>query len=299
MFVAVVETGSFTQAARQLGVSPGQASKLIARLEADLGVQSLMRSTRAIAAKELGSAYYERVRALLGEYEALDGGIARRRARRRGDDLAGLGPMWADRLPDTAFASPDGADPFDHDPTGQARQWFSVTGVTPHNRFARIVAARDAFDRCLAEIVERHGFAGRLDRVAMAGFSQGSIMALDAVVSGRSCGGGGGVFGPVGLAADTGRHRNASAVDPWNRRSRHSVSGRRRGATGVAGPWHGRGFAPCSGGAAHDHAGWRGRCLFAQPSGGQGGGLTGPLFCSGADRCHGGGAMPGIWIMPA
>jgi len=38
MFAAVMETGSFVQAARRLGTSYGQASKLVSRLEADLGV---------------------------------------------------------------------------------------------------------------------------------------------------------------------------------------------------------------------------------------------------------------------
>ena len=39
MYVAVYETGSFSAAARRLGVSSGQASKLVSKLESDLGVQ--------------------------------------------------------------------------------------------------------------------------------------------------------------------------------------------------------------------------------------------------------------------
>lgn len=38
MFVAVLDTGSFARAARRLGTSGGQASKLVSRLESDLGV---------------------------------------------------------------------------------------------------------------------------------------------------------------------------------------------------------------------------------------------------------------------
>ena len=38
MFAAVMETGSFVQASRRLGTSSGQASMLVSRLEADLGV---------------------------------------------------------------------------------------------------------------------------------------------------------------------------------------------------------------------------------------------------------------------
>lgn len=54
MFIAVMETGSFTAAAQRLGTSHGQASKLISRLEQHLGVQLFRRSTRALAADEKG-----------------------------------------------------------------------------------------------------------------------------------------------------------------------------------------------------------------------------------------------------
>ena len=49
MFVAVMETGSFAAAAARLGTSSGQASKLVSRLEAELGVRLLNR--------RLGSAF--------------------------------------------------------------------------------------------------------------------------------------------------------------------------------------------------------------------------------------------------
>lgn len=75
MFVAVLETGSFAAAARKLGTSSGQASKLISRLEADLGVQLVKRTTRALAATEVGLAYFERIRPLLDEFDALDAAV--------------------------------------------------------------------------------------------------------------------------------------------------------------------------------------------------------------------------------
>lgn len=84
-----------------------------------------------------------------------------------------------------AVEAPDAPEPFDQAPAGPGRQWFSVAGVTAQNRAARIAAARDGFDATLRAIVQRHGLADRLDRVALLGFSQGSIMALDAVVTGR------------------------------------------------------------------------------------------------------------------
>ncbi|MFS2223548.1 LysR family transcriptional regulator [Pantoea sp. B65] len=75
MFVAVMETGSFTSAALRLGTSHGQASKLISRLEQLLGVQLFRRSTRSLTATDVGIAYYERVRILLKDYDALDDSV--------------------------------------------------------------------------------------------------------------------------------------------------------------------------------------------------------------------------------
>jgi len=75
MFVAVLDAGSFAAAARRLGVSTGQASKLVARLESDLGAQLLKRTTRALAPTEIGLAYGERMKALLEEFDALDASV--------------------------------------------------------------------------------------------------------------------------------------------------------------------------------------------------------------------------------
>ncbi|HEU0034628.1 MAG TPA: LysR family transcriptional regulator [Kofleriaceae bacterium] len=70
-FVRVVETGGFTRAAAALGVPPSSVSRRVARLEAELGVRLLERTTRSIALTDAGRAYYERVReALAGLAEA-------------------------------------------------------------------------------------------------------------------------------------------------------------------------------------------------------------------------------------
>lgn len=75
MFVAVMETGSFVGAAARLGASSGQASKLVSRLEGELGVRLLNRTTRAVSATEAGRAYFERIRTLLEEFDGLDRAI--------------------------------------------------------------------------------------------------------------------------------------------------------------------------------------------------------------------------------
>jgi len=75
MFVAVLEAGSFSKAAQTLGTSSGQASKLVSKLEAELGVQLLNRTTRALSPTEVGQAYFERIKALLDDFDALDASV--------------------------------------------------------------------------------------------------------------------------------------------------------------------------------------------------------------------------------
>jgi len=63
MFVAVVETASFTAAAGRLGLPKSSVSRAIARLEDAMGVRVLHRTTRKVAPSTAGKALYEKVRA--------------------------------------------------------------------------------------------------------------------------------------------------------------------------------------------------------------------------------------------
>jgi DNA-binding transcriptional LysR family regulator len=65
LFVRVVETGSFSAAARDLKLGQPAISKTIAGLEDRLGVRLLVRSTRQLSPTDAGVAFYERaVRAI-------------------------------------------------------------------------------------------------------------------------------------------------------------------------------------------------------------------------------------------
>ncbi|MEI2266607.1 LysR family transcriptional regulator [Erwinia sp. CGal63] len=75
MLVAVMELGSFAAAAERLGTSSGQASKLVSRLESELGVQLLKRSTRALFPTEIGQAYFDRIKTILDDFDALDASV--------------------------------------------------------------------------------------------------------------------------------------------------------------------------------------------------------------------------------
>jgi DNA-binding transcriptional LysR family regulator len=75
MLVAVMELGSFAAAAERMGTSSGQASKLVSRLESELGVQLLKRSTRALFPTEIGQAYFDRIKSILDDFDALDASV--------------------------------------------------------------------------------------------------------------------------------------------------------------------------------------------------------------------------------
>lgn len=69
---AVAEAGSFSAAARRLGVSPPAATRLIAALEARLGVRLLTRTTRRVALTEAGARLHADAARILGELEAAE-----------------------------------------------------------------------------------------------------------------------------------------------------------------------------------------------------------------------------------
>ena len=60
LLVATVETGSFSRAARRLGVTPSAVSRRVMRLERELGVALLARTTRSLRLTEDGQAFYAR-----------------------------------------------------------------------------------------------------------------------------------------------------------------------------------------------------------------------------------------------
>jgi phospholipase/carboxylesterase len=91
-----------------------------------------------------------------------------------GNDLIEIGRQWRGLLPDALFVSPHAPDICAQAPSG--RQWFPLTMRDPAERWRGAVSARPALDAFLdAELA-----AAGLDdgRLALVGFSQGSMMAL-------------------------------------------------------------------------------------------------------------------------
>jgi DNA-binding transcriptional LysR family regulator len=65
LFVRVVELGSFSKAAADLGIGQPSATKLVAQLEEKLGARLLHRSTHGVTPTEIGSLYYEKCRLIV------------------------------------------------------------------------------------------------------------------------------------------------------------------------------------------------------------------------------------------
>jgi LysR family transcriptional regulator for bpeEF and oprC len=84
VFVRVVETGGITRAAERLQLPKATVSTLLQRLEAELGVKLLNRTTRHVGATADGAAYYERCVEILASIRETEESLATRRAAPRG-----------------------------------------------------------------------------------------------------------------------------------------------------------------------------------------------------------------------
>ena len=69
-FTLVVQEGSLAGAARLLGISSPAVSKQLSRLESELGLELLSRSTRSLKLTDVGSNYYQQCLRILEEVEA-------------------------------------------------------------------------------------------------------------------------------------------------------------------------------------------------------------------------------------
>lgn len=76
-FVEVVEHGGFTEAARRLNLSKSIVSRRVARLEEDLGVRLLSRTTRGVAPTEAGLEFKLRGERVLADLEEARDAVAR------------------------------------------------------------------------------------------------------------------------------------------------------------------------------------------------------------------------------
>jgi DNA-binding transcriptional LysR family regulator len=78
VFEAVARTASFSAAANELGIPKSSASRSVAKLEDELGVQLLFRTTRRVSLSAAGTALYDRLTPLLRSVKAVLGELPER-----------------------------------------------------------------------------------------------------------------------------------------------------------------------------------------------------------------------------
>ncbi|MBY0400513.1 LysR family transcriptional regulator, partial [Myxococcota bacterium] len=83
-FVRVVEAGSFSAVARELGTTQGAVSKQVASLEKALGNRLLSRTTRALALTDAGLRYFEQARRIVAEIAEAESTLRRGEAQLAG-----------------------------------------------------------------------------------------------------------------------------------------------------------------------------------------------------------------------
>ncbi|GGC04812.1 hypothetical protein GCM10011352_33730 [Marinobacterium zhoushanense] len=93
------------------------------------------------------------------------------------ENLAPLGHALHTAFPHACCLVVDGFEPFDGGFGG--RQWFSLRGVTEENRPHRVAAALPAFIEMVETLQQRQGIDAA--HTVLVGFSQGTIMSLEAI----------------------------------------------------------------------------------------------------------------------
>ena len=89
-----------------------------------------------------------------------------------GNDLIGLAPYWQRLLPTVAFAAPNAPQPC----AGAGYQWFPIARLDPQEMTRGVESAAKALDAFLDAELGRQGLAP--DKLALIGFSQGTMMSL-------------------------------------------------------------------------------------------------------------------------
>lgn len=91
-----------------------------------------------------------------------------------GDDLIGLVPYWRQALPDTLFVSPNAPQPLPGSVGGY--QWWALDSLAPAARAAGVRVSAAALNAFIDAQLAATGLSE--DRLALVGFSQGTMMAL-------------------------------------------------------------------------------------------------------------------------
>jgi phospholipase/carboxylesterase len=91
-----------------------------------------------------------------------------------GNDLIAIGQQWQALLPDAVFVAPHAPEACAQAPTG--RQWFALDVRDEAERWRGVSEAEPVLNAFLDAELARHGLGD--DKLALVGFSQGTMMAL-------------------------------------------------------------------------------------------------------------------------
>src|SRR5471030_2987876 len=84
VFVRAAESGGFSRAARELGLTQPSVSRVVSELETRLGVKLFLRTTRQVTLTDAGSTFLDRARQILADLDEAE------HAARGVDSLQGL-----------------------------------------------------------------------------------------------------------------------------------------------------------------------------------------------------------------
>ncbi|KLU27226.1 LysR family transcriptional regulator, partial [Caballeronia mineralivorans PML1(12)] len=112
LFVRVVERGSFSAVAREVGVGQSAVSKQIAALEAHLGAQLMRRTSRSMTLTDAGHVFYESALRLVDEFDAAESLVGRGQSAPSGLIRVTVAPVFGrlyivPRLPEFFARYPD------------------------------------------------------------------------------------------------------------------------------------------------------------------------------------------------
>lgn len=171
-----------------------------------------------------------------------------------GQDLIGLAPHWQRLLPTAAFAAPNGPQPCPGAPSGF--QWFPIARIDQNEMWRGVREATPLLEAFLDAELSRWDLDA--DRLALVGFSQGTMLALHvglrrAAAPAAIVGFSGALAGPEHLKAEIVArppvllvHGDADQMVPFQRMHEAAVA---LGEAGVSVQWHvsqgmGHGIAP-------------------------------------------------------
>lgn len=90
-----------------------------------------------------------------------------------GNDLIALAPHWQRLVPDAAFVAPNGPE---RCASGPGYQWFPIGRLDPHELAHGVASAAPILNGFIESELAHHGLTA--DRLALVGFSQGTMLSL-------------------------------------------------------------------------------------------------------------------------